>query len=466
MSEGTAGAVNYANTFTPQFQQHLLAVLCQCPGVLTSRRTAIKPTFFTSDAHRRIAHGLLDIHDKTGALPTRATLTQAMREAVKDDEAFNAVAKVVKRIYAEDVSDSGAVIPRIVSFGRQHAVAEAVVKAAEAVARGDYTDMMSDIDKAMRTGEDITDIGLRYEQATAEERAAWYEEHADCLSLGATHLDEVCGGGGARGELWAYLGPAKRGKTTALINAGVVNMERGANVVHFSFEMSKKYVAQRYDARVAGPKYYKYRMDDPAKYLRIVEKRSKKRIAGGLVIKAYPTRTCSVSMIRAHLLTLVANGFIPDVVIVDYADIMRPEARMEEYRHQQAGIYEGLRQIAGEFGVLVITASQAKKEAVEKETQSLSDFAEAFEKAAVIDGGIAICQTEEEKRDKVWRYVVIAGRRFQDGVTIELKVRRECCWTRSVQIVDTVEAVNRKKKKKKKQSKRNGADRITKFVGK
>ncbi len=78
-------------------------------------------------------------------------------------------------------------------------------------------------------------------------------------------------------------------------------------------------------------------------------------------------------------------------LLVDYADIMKPERRLGEMRHEQAGIYEDLRQMAGIFNVALWTASQAPRGALDKAVLDIGDFAEAYEKAAIMDAGVAFC---------------------------------------------------------------------------
>ena len=68
----------------------------------------------------------------------------------------------------------------------------------------------------------------------------------------------------------------------------------------------------------------------------------------------------------------------PDLLVVDYAGIMRAERRLGELRHEVAGVYEDLRTIAGEFNMAVWTASQSNRGAWEKATPDMDDFAEGF----------------------------------------------------------------------------------------
>ena len=70
------------------------------------------------------------------------------------------------------------------------------------------------------------------------------------------------------------------------------------------------------------------------------------KLKGELIIKYYPTRTASVNTLAAHLQQCEMRGIKPDMVIVDYADIMKSTQHFSEKRHQLGHIYEELRGMA------------------------------------------------------------------------------------------------------------------------
>lgn len=96
-----------------------------------------------------------------------------------------------------------------------------------------------------------------------------------------------------------------------------------------------------------------------------------------LRLSTHSNNTLSVAQIRA-ILTMweKMDGFIPDVIVIDYADLLVPETRME-FRHQQNEIWKGLRRLSQEKGQpLVITATQADAESYNQGRLRLSNFSE------------------------------------------------------------------------------------------
>lgn len=423
--------------FGDEFQRHSLAVLSRVPGAVLRYRSALDPTYYGSATLRQIAEALFEHVDEHRALPQKPTLIEDLKERIGEED-FPRVEKSVFRLYREDISDAHAVLERLIDFGKQQAFVNATLKAADQIEKG-KRDVRPLFDAAAIVGEDLLDIGVDYAKNVGE-RQAYYKDpdkHEETLRTGIPHLDALMGGGLGRGEMGVILAPPKRGKTTTLINIGFGALTSPAryNVAHYSLEMHQDKVARRYDDRLMGPRI-DLRTKDPERYGELLDERVAKFVRGRLFVKHYPTRTATVSKIRSHLSMLAARGFHPDVLIVDYADIMKPDRRIGEMRHEQAGIYEDLRQLAGEFKCALWTGSQATRGALEKDIITINDFAEAFEKAAIVDAAIAFCQTDDERIEGRCRLFGAALRNTEDGRTVECEINRSQARVRSLALYD------------------------------
>lgn len=423
--------------FGDQFQRHSLAVLARIPGAVLRYRSALDSTYYGSATLRQISEALFEHVDEHKALPQRPTLIEDLRERVGEEE-FERVEKSVRRMYREDVTDAQAVLERMIDFGKQQAFVNATLRAADQIEKG-KRDVRPLFDAAAVVGEDLLDLGVDY-TGTVDARRAYYkdpEKHEETLRTGIPHVDALLGGGLGRGELGVILAPPKKGKTTTLINIGFGALTSPVryNVVHYSNEMHQDRVTRRYDDRLMGPRI-DIRTDDPERYGELLDERVRKFIRGSLFVKHYPTRTATVGKLRSHLSMLAARKFHPDVIIVDYADIMKADRRLGEMRHEQAGIYEDLRQLAGEFNCAVWTGSQATRGALEKDIITINDFAETFEKAAIVDVALAFCQTDDERIEQRCRLFAAALRNTEDGRTIECEINRSQARIRSVALFD------------------------------
>ncbi len=92
------------------------------------------------------------------------------------------------------------------------------------------------------------------------------------------------------------------------------------------------------------------------------------------------------------------HGFIPDLLLFDYADIMGSSKNYEQRRFEVEEIYYDLRNIAEEFNTANWTASQTNRGWSEKELTTMEDVDECYKKAAASDVMISSNQTLEEKK--------------------------------------------------------------------
>lgn len=108
-----------------------------------------------------------------------------------------------------------------------------------------------------------------------------------------------------------------------------------------------------------------------------------KRYKGRFKLSSHSNDTLTVEKIRA-ILTIweKQDDFIPDVIVIDYADLLTTEHFMEE-RPKQNNIWKGLRRLSQEKGQpLVITATQADAASYESSVLKLKNFSEDKRKYA------------------------------------------------------------------------------------
>lgn len=221
--------------------------------------------------------------------------------------------------------------------------------------------------------------------------------------------------------------------TFALTHIGVEALKQGLNVLHVSLEMSEKQVLKRYWINLTGKNKderenidFSYFVEDGDKWrvetkkinrggitLDDVEKKEAlfKRIFRGADVKIYavPAYSLTVESLETELVRLEENeDFIPDVIIVDYADIMKPTDK-GEYRNQLDSIWKKLRGLAQSRKVALFTASQSNRSGLVKDAET-QDIAEDVRKIAHVTSLVAINQTESEKKRGIVRFKQLAVR--------------------------------------------------------
>ena len=137
-------------------------------------------------------------------------------------------------------------------------------------------------------------------------------------------------------------------------------------------------------------------------------KRVKMRTASSsslLRLKCTSNSTTTVADIRTDLDEAAREGWIPDVIVVDYADILAPEIGQasQEYRHQINETWKALRRLSQDYHILVVTATQSDAASYETEMLRRRHFSEDKRKLSHVTGMIGLNQTEEEKGREIFR---------------------------------------------------------------
>lgn len=235
-----------------------------------------------------------------------------------------------------------------------------------------------------------------------------YEDDTKKIPTGLPDLDEALGGGLGVGELGIIMAGTNVGKSSLLVMFGAGALRHRKKVVHFSFEMSERKIAQRYDRNLLGKSYLAIKETKQESIKALLK--FKELLGCNLYIREYPTRTASVLDITAELDSLRAEDFESDLVIVDYASIMKPVRNREARWIEIEETVEMLRGLANEFCVPVWTAAQTRQNALGKKTPTLEDLGESFGQAKIADVVLIICQDETEYKEGRIRIVVAKNR--------------------------------------------------------
>jgi hypothetical protein len=226
-------------------------------------------------------------------------------------------------------------------------------------------------------------------------------------------LDIFIGGGLAGGEMAIVLAPPGGGKSMALVKFACGALLDSKKVVYYTLELSEKVVSQRFDACINQIK-----IKDVWEFPDVVRESATEiyKNGGRLVVKEFATGQASINTILAHLRTLETNeGFIPDIIFIDYADIMKPLTVFTEKRHSLTSIYEGIRGIAVEMGIPIWTASQTNRAGMNKDKFGLDVIGEALGKAATADLVLGIGRPDEGKENNEAMFGILKNRNGADG---------------------------------------------------
>jgi hypothetical protein len=400
------------SNFGYNFQIKIISSLLTDKAFLQQVSDILLPEFFESESNQWIVETTIKYFQDYATAPTldvfkikvqdidRDVLKTAIIESLKDSYKFL------------ESQDLDFVKEETVNFCKNQCVKRAILDSVDLLKRGDYDAIKATIDMAMKAGAD-KEVGHMYNDSVADR----YKDNVrSTIPTPWPIINDLADGGFGKGELVVFVAPAGIGKSWGLINVGANAVKAGLNVVHYTLELNEGYVGQRYDAVLTGiaNQNLKYNIDEVQNTVG--------KLKGNLVIKYYPTKTASCSTIRAHIEKMILVGTKPDLVIVDYADLLRGSVARKEMRHELESIYEDLRGIAGEYEVPLFTASQANRSALEDDIIEAGKISESYSKVMIADFVLSLSRKVTDKIAGTGRWHIIKNRFGPDGLTLPSKM--------------------------------------------
>jgi len=377
----------------------------------------VDPRYYDNDAMKWIVKECVDYFLKYKKNITLDAF-KVIINSIENDILKTSILETLKEVYQHlEATDLDFIQDETLDFFKNQKLKNAIVESVEILeANGDFDSIKKLIDEALRAGMG-RNIGHQYLDMI-EQR---YENMArDTVSTPWSLIDELMQGGLGVGELGVVVAPAGVGKSWILSKIGSQALREGKNVVHFTLELNEAYVGLRYDSIFTGiaNQNLKYHQEKVTETLQQLQDND----SGSLTIKHYPTKSASVHTLTSHIQKMISLGETIDLVVVDYADIMKDTSYAKEVRHALGNIYEELRGLAGELNVPVWTASQANRSALEEDVIEASKVSESYQKVMTADFVISLSRKIGDKAADTGRFHIIKNRFGPDGLTYPAKI--------------------------------------------
>jgi len=400
----------FGNKFGTSFQIKIVSALLSDRIFLQTVYDILKPEMFDSEANEWLVTKTLSHFDNYSKLPTLDVFKNEV-DKVERDVLKQSIIDNLKQVWHQlESEDLDYVKEQTLEFCKNQTFKSAILESVGLLEEGKFDVIKSKIDSAMKAGQD-TDIGHEYKENITER----YESTVrNVIPSGWDVIDELVDGGFGKGELIIFAAPPGIGKSWALVNVGMAAAKAGKTVVHYTLELNEGYVGQRYDAVLTGIAVpnLKYNIEDVTTQVG--------NLGGELIIKYWPTKSAGLNTLRASLDKLKLQGKNPDVIIVDYADLLKGNSRKERHEELEE-IVEGLRGIAGEYECPLYTASQINRSGAEDDIITGTKIAGSFSKLMTADFMVSLSRKIEDKLAGTGRWHVIKNRFGPDGMTLPSK---------------------------------------------
>ncbi len=391
-------------------QELFLRFLVTDPDVFVRVNNIVEPYMFNRK-YREAVEFLKDHANKYASIPTLEQL-----------EAVNGIE--LKPV--EDAHDSHMswFMDEFETFCRHKALEKAILDSTDLLENKDYGSVEALIKEATGVGL-VSDFGLDYYE-NPKERLQWIKDQAGAISTGWKNFDNKLYGGLNRGELTVFAGGSGAGKSLFLQNLGVNWSQAGLNTVYLSLELSEQLSSMRIDAMVSeyATRDVMKNMDDV--HLKVV---MKGKGAGKFRIKQM-SNGVNANDIRSFIREYeIQTGIKVDCLLVDYLDLMMPisgKVSASDLFIKDKYVSEELRNLAVELNILLVTASQLNRGAVEEIEFDHSHIAGGISKIQTADNVIGIF-TSNAMRERGRYQIQFMKTRSSSGVgsKVDLKFNPE-----------------------------------------
>jgi hypothetical protein len=214
-----------------------------------------------------------------------------------------------------------------------------------------------------------------------------------------------------------FFAPFKRYKSIVLNSMGFSALLQGFNVLHVVYENTIELTSARYDSLFSGLSYdrvntmalskdEKAQMDATFNWINSWGSRLK-------IIKCTPKGT-SIPEIEEKIDRLkLRESFSPDVLILDYINIVASSKKTGQERLDQAQIVWDLKHLADTYNLPVITASQSRMDGVNSDRLGMEHRGKSIDISQGVNLSIAINQTDQEKEDDLLVFCPLFSREYE-----------------------------------------------------
>ena len=405
--------IDTLSKYGQSFQSKVVSALLTDNKFLDTIGEITTPKFFENDANKWIVSEILEYHNEYRKPPTLDVFKSQLSK-VDNDILKKTVVEQLRHVHTQIGNvDLDYIKKEFKDFCINQNLKNVILRSVDLLKAGSYDRIKDLVDGAMKVGNE-TDLGMDYIED--------FDERTEDLKRTTVPtkwepINDLMDGGLGPGELGVVVAPSGVGKTWILTAIGAEAVRKGLSVVHYTMELSEHYVGARYDTVFTGI---------PSADLKEKKEEVKSRIKnlrGRLLVKYFPPKGVTVKKLQQHIEKMVTLDNKPDVIIVDYADLLLSHSNKSDSTYQeQGGVYIDLRGMSGELEIPIWTASQTNRSAIDSEVIEADKIADSYAKVMNADFIMSWSRKSKDKLNNTARCHVMKNRFGQDGITFPCKM--------------------------------------------
>ena len=325
------------------------------------------------------------------------------------------VIEQLKEAYKASNEDQEYVEQEFANFCKNQQLKKALLSSVDLLEKGQYDDIRYLIDSALKAGMD-KNLGHEYEKDTESRYRA---EDRNPIPTPWPHVNEMLQGGLGAGDVGIIFGNPGGGKSWMLTALGAMPVSLGYTVAHYTLELSEGYMGRRYDATFTG-----IRVQDLGLHRQEVNDMVN-NLKGKLIIKEFSMGKASISSIEAHIQKMTDLGTRPDLIIIDYVDLLKSKRKSIDRKDEIDDIYISTKALARDLKLPIWTVSQVNRAGAKDDVIEGDKAAGSYNKIMIADFAMSLSRKRLDKVNGTGRCHIMKNRYGGDGMTYPVKINTE-----------------------------------------
>ena len=397
--------------YGPSFQMKVISSLLTHKEFLKNINDVLSDEYFSNPAHKWVINEILKYYEKYHTTISMDILKVEMKKL--DNEVLKvSVKEQLREAYRADLDDLNYVQEEFSTFCKNQQLKKALLNSVDLLKAGDYDSIKYMIESAMKAGAD-KNIGHEYKR---DVESRYREDHRKIVPTPWPEINELIQGGLGNGDLGLIFGNPGGGKSWTLVALGGFAVQMGYNVIHYTLELSEAYTGRRYDAFFTGTP-----VDQLEKHKGDVEK-STAELEGELIIREFPMGKTTISTIEAHINKVKDLGIEPDLIIIDYIDLLSTRKRNVDRKGEIDDIYTSTKGLSRELNIPIWSVSQVNRAGAKDDVIEGDKAAGSYDKMMITDLSISLSRKKEDKVNGTGRLHIMKNRYGMDGLTFQVEV--------------------------------------------
>ncbi len=393
-----------------QFQIKVISSLLTHKEFLVNIHDILSDEYFPNQSHKWIIKEILQYYDKYNTNPSMEVLKVEVQK-VENEVLKLSIKEQLREAYKSSDDDLKYVQEEFSTFCKNQQLKKALLGSVDLLKAGDYDSIKFMIENALKAGQE-KNIGHEYNK---DLEARFREDNRVTIPTPWEEINKLLQGGIGGGDFGLIFGNPGGGKSWSLVALGGYAVRLGYNVVHYTLELGEDYVGRRYDAFFTNVPVNK-----------ILQHRDKveevlPQIPGKLIIKEFSPGKATVSTLESHIQKVKDFDMVPDLIIIDYVDLLSTRKRTADRKGEIDDIYTSTKGLARELKVPIWSVSQVNRAGSKDDVIEGDKAAGSYDKIMITDFCMSLSRKKEDKVNGTGRFHIMKNRYGMDGLTFGVK---------------------------------------------